>query len=193
MALFIEKGASGKIAKEFEAVCLGAPFKVVLHNSVPVETDAKTGCITHYTIPDLGQLSIAVLLSRLTHPRKLSGKDVRFIRKVLGIKQKKLASEIEVSVEHLSRFENGGPPLSPQGDKYLRLFAIRDAFNLKDMPDGKNKERLEEALDKVFYGMKLETAYDPNESMQFDFYHAPIDESLDHENGLGWSEDKSVA
>ncbi|MEL6450243.1 MAG: helix-turn-helix transcriptional regulator [Pseudomonadota bacterium] len=193
MALLNSKGAFEQIAETFEATCLGAPFKVLLHGSVSVEKHPVTQEIVGYTIPDLGQLAIAVLLSRLSHPRKLSGKDVKFIRKVLGIKQKKLAEEIEVSTEHLSRFENGGPPLSAQGDKYLRLFAIRDAFNLQDMPAGRKKDRLEEALDNVFYGMRLEVAHDPSETMQFDFFHLPSSDEPECPKNLGWAEEKTAA
>jgi DNA-binding transcriptional regulator YiaG len=193
MALLNSKGAFEQVAETFEATCLGAPFKVFLHDSVLVQNDPQTHEVMQYTIPDLGQLSIAVLLSRLSHPRKLSGKDVKFVRKVLGIKQKKLAEEIEVSVEHLSRFENGGPPLSAQGDKYLRLFAIRDAFNLQDMPDGKKKDMLEDALDKVFYGMRLEVTYDPSEALVFDFFHCSADDMSSCEHDLGWSKEKTAA
>lgn len=193
MALLKEKGAFEHIAETFEAKCLGAPFKVTLHDSVSVRKNPVTQEVVSYTIPDLGQLSIAVLLSRLSHPRKLCGKDVKFVRKVLGIKQKKLAEEIEVSVEHLSRFENGGPPLSAQGDKYLRLFAIRDAFNLHDMPEGKKKELLEESLDGVFYGMKLEVAHDPSEELHFDFSHVSAENNADYPDDLGWSRDKTAA
>lgn len=193
MALFSAEGAFEQIADTFEATCLGAPFKVFLHNSVTVQKCSNTNKIVNYTIPDLGQLAIATLLTRLSHPRKLCGKDVKFVRKVLGIKQKVLSEEIEVSVEHLSRFENGGPPLSAQGDKYLRLFAIRDAFNLQDMPDGKKKDQLEAALDKVFYGMKLEVAHDPSEILRFDFFHVATGQHDDCHAELGWSQECEAA
>ena len=43
--------------------------------------------------------------------RKLSGEEVRFLRKEVGMKAKAFAQRIEMSPENLSRVENGSEPL----------------------------------------------------------------------------------
>lgn len=149
------EGAVEDIASKFVADELGAPFKVVLHNSVEVKKNKSTGEIESYRIPDMPQLLNVVLITRLAHSQKLSGADIKFCRKVLSLQQKVLAQKLDISPEHLSRCEKGATPLSPSLDKLLRVFAIKEVVKLPDMPKGEEKAKLEVMLDEIFDGLTV--------------------------------------
>ncbi|MRI57715.1 hypothetical protein D8770_28020 [Methylobacterium sp. DB1607] len=92
----------------------------------------------------------AVVLQRVLHERKLSGPDIRFLRKCLGIKAKDLAQKIAVTAEHLSRCENKAVPISPASEKLLRLFMFKTAIKLAGYKSDEKKRKLEQALDDLF-------------------------------------------
>lgn len=157
------------VADCFEAQYLGAPFKVVLHEAVTV-VHAEDGSILKYTIPDPDGLYRSIAFKRLVHPRKLSGEDVRFLRKALGIRQKQLAEKIEVSPEHLSRCEKGVHPLSPTSEKLLRVYALKTAFKLHKVGASAAKTKLEDALDSLFDAVKVRSAHSANDELEFHFW-----------------------
>src|SRR5690242_459562 len=117
-----------RVVDRFEASDLGAPFKVVLNHSVKVTYDVATGEVVSYKIPDLDGLLWAVVITRILHPRKLFGADIKFIRKALGLKQKELASKIDLTIEHLSRCETNTLVMSPGSEKLFRIFALKSAL-----------------------------------------------------------------
>ncbi len=90
------------IEPRYEVDTLGAPFKVVVLDCVSKKTDQETGKVLT-TIPDLVGLIKAVVRSRVTHPRKLNGQELKFIRNALGIKANVVAAFFDMSPEHLSR------------------------------------------------------------------------------------------
>lgn len=173
------KEAVEHVADVFEATGLGAPFKVMLHDSVTVHKDPITGDVVSYKIPDLPQLLVVALITRLLVPRKLCGPEIKFARKVLGLKQQDLASKVEIGPEHLSRCENGVTPLSPGSDKLLRVFAFKEALKLPDMPKSDDKAKLEDALDKIFDQMKLSSVHDVEDCLELHF----VREVENFENG----------
>lgn len=112
------------VVAEYEADLLGAPFSVILDNSVQEEFCASCGAKLRTVIPDVEGLLHAVAMLRAIEPRKLSGADIRFIRKAMGWKSKDVARHLELRHEHLSRCEHGSRVLSPMAEKWLRLFVL---------------------------------------------------------------------
>ena len=69
-------GDGGPVAGHYLAKSLGAPFKVYLANGVEKKIDPISGKAMT-SIVDLPGLIAAVVRSRVSHPRKLSGNGVR--------------------------------------------------------------------------------------------------------------------
>ena len=61
--------ADTRVADQFEAVDLGAPFKVILHKAVRVKYD-ETGKTVSYNIPDLEGLLRTIVITRILIPRE---------------------------------------------------------------------------------------------------------------------------
>lgn len=159
-------GGSGDtcVVDEFNADMLGAPFKVILHNSVEVTYD-KSGEVVDYNIPDIDGLLRAIVLRRVLHERKLSGPDIRFLRKCLNLKAKDVAKKIEVTPEHLSRCENKALVISPASEKLLRLFLFKTAVKLASYKSEEKKKKLEQALDVLFELVDPVAVYDANDEL----------------------------
>lgn len=116
-----------RVVPAYQVDTLGSPFRVTLKESVEIRTDGATGKeIVH--IPDFVGMAHTVARCRAAHPRKLSGKDIVFLRKALGIRAKSLADYLDVSPEHLSRCETGTKVLSSATEKVLRLFVFAASF-----------------------------------------------------------------
>lgn len=166
--------ANSCVVESFEAKDLGAPFKVILDNSVKATIDHSTGEIVNYKIPDLPGLLRVVVMTRLLHPRKLSGPDLKFVRKAIGFKQKELAAKIELSVEHLSRCETDVFPMSPASEKLFRIFAFKSALKLHKIEACKEKTDLEDALDRLFDGIKTLPVHDAQKELVLHFYRGRV-------------------
>ena len=106
----------------YDADILGAPFKVILVNGV-TEVIGSDGQVK-VKVPNLSGLVRAVIKSRVLHPRKLQGADIRFIRRGLGLKAKTLAKQLDVTPEHFSRCEGATKTLSGSSEKIFRLLAF---------------------------------------------------------------------
>lgn len=160
-----QHGTSTRV-DQFDAIDLGAPFKVTLKDSVSVVSDDVTGELISYTIPDPDGLLRVVALARVLHARKLSGEDIRFLRKAVGVKQKELAQAIEIKAEHLSKVEAGTVPLGPGSEKLLRIFVAKTAHKIGDCG---HKGELETALDRVFSGLTPIAVHDAAAELAFSF------------------------
>jgi putative zinc finger/helix-turn-helix YgiT family protein len=71
-------------------------------------------------IPDLQGLARAAAMARALNPARLSGKEARFIRRALDMTQKEFAKAMELSPEHVSRWENDHKGLGGAGEKLVR-------------------------------------------------------------------------
>jgi putative zinc finger/helix-turn-helix YgiT family protein len=71
-------------------------------------------------IPDMQGLARATALARALSPERLTGKEVRFIRRALDMKQKDFAEAMDLSAEHVSRWENGHNGIGGAGEKLVR-------------------------------------------------------------------------
>lgn len=71
-------------------------------------------------IPDLEGLAKAVALIRALNPVRLSGSELKFIRKTLDMTQKEFAEKMDLAPETLSRWENNHPGTGEYSEKLLR-------------------------------------------------------------------------
>ena len=169
---------------------LGAPFKVILRDGVTKSTDQTTG-EEIITVPDIVGLIGAVVRSRVSHTRKLSGAEIKFIRHALGVQAKVIAEFLGVSPEHLSRCENGTKAMSLANEKLFRC-AVNLATRFEepgdvltypsdeqhaaiadDLKDEANKELV--GFLKSFFSMKINPVYvADDEPLTFEFTRKPL-------------------
>ena len=171
--MMVQHGGERKahVVDQFDATDLGAPFKVVLHDSVEVVLDGAGG-IAQYTIPNLEGLLRVVAMTRLMHPRKLSGPDIKFLRKATCLKQKELAAKIDLLPETLSRVEAGKQPISPGSEKLLRLYVLKTAMKLHAAKPGTAKADLAEAVDRLFDLLASVAAHAADDVLELHFHRA---------------------
>lgn len=169
------------VLPEYVAEHLNAPFKVVLKNSVRQIID-DCGNVEKIVIPNPRGLLKQVAITRLLFPRKLSGADIKFVRKSLKIKAIELADMLGITPEHLSRCESGERVLSPGVEKCMRLSVILDNFKLPEeaeeacVSNEKIRLKIEEfqeairRLQEVIRGMPISSVYDHEEQLELHFY-----------------------
>lgn len=179
----LRAGVETKIAPAYEATGLGAPFKVILEDAVKQTVCTKCGEVLETYIPDMEGLFHAVVFTRALEPRKLTGTEMRFMRRTMGWKAKDLAKHLGVSAEHLSRCENGTKVMAPATEKLFRLYAVLRT------PD---KEALNELdLSAVFDLIEVEATWDVTKPLKFVFVRRPRVVRLDEDNDK-WRKDQSV-
>ena len=108
-----------ELLAEYEDTRLGLP--VVLVSSVTETSCEKCGKRLSIIIPDLQGLIAAMATTRITKPRKLSGSDIRFLRKALTLTGKELAGHLDVAPETVSRWENDREPIGTKNERLLRM------------------------------------------------------------------------
>jgi len=179
-----------QIVHRYEVDTLGAPFKVFVLDCVTKKVDPETGKV-FTTIPDLVGLIQAVVRSRVTHPRKLNGAELKFIRNALGIKANTVATFFDMSPEHLSRCESGAKVMSSLTEKTYRLMMFLASFHPNPeelLLDAENGEEIAEDMEKKvkrpeqiakkfvehFLTMRIDAAYDAAEELCFEFSKEPL-------------------
>lgn len=75
-------------------------------------------------IPKMEQLHQAIAESLAKKKTKLLPPEIRFLRKHLGWSGADLARQFSVTVETVSRWENGRSPMSPTAEKLLRMCTL---------------------------------------------------------------------
>lgn len=190
----VQQGIEGVpcIAEKFLASDLGAPFRVYLHNSVTITTNEETGEVLSYKIPDLEGLIQAVVIKRVLDPRKLRGAELKFVRKSIGLKQKELAARIDMTPEHLSRCEADALVMSPSTEKLFRVFALKSAIKLNKEKASDAKTELEDAVDRIFDGMKPVSAFDVEHELEMHFSRVPVSGDVDSNDGH-WDGEQEAA
>src|SRR5690606_39098406 len=97
---------------------------------------------------DLPGLIAAIVKSRVLHPRKLSGDDLKYIRSALALKSSEVAAALDLTPEHYSRCENGTKTLSSATEKFYRMFVYLEAscrdIGLHEMSKGLKEMSKEE-------------------------------------------------
>ena len=117
------------------------------------------------TIPDLPGLIAAAAVARVRMPWKLNAKEVRFLRKALGLSAKELADKLEVTPETVSRWENGKAPIGPSNEKLLRMNV---GLGLASRAPGVNFDQNQIAE------MKIQAAYEPDSLPKLVFRRIPV-------------------
>jgi DNA-binding transcriptional regulator YiaG len=180
----------------YDADLLGAPFSVVLENSVWAEVCEKCESKVATIIPDLDDLVRSVAMCRAMMPRKLSGKEIKFLRTSVGCKAKEVAAKLDLAPEHLSRCENDVKPLGPLAERWFRLFIIvkaTDRLRKKAVDFVAVKKHMSIT---TLVDMKIETTWDPNVSLVLRLVHrktAPEPDLFDTETGEWEPEDQPKA
>jgi DNA-binding transcriptional regulator YiaG len=72
-------------------------------------------------VPDPEGLQIAVAVARVTVPHRLSGSEIRILRKAMGMQARALAEFLDVTPETFSRWENDREPIGTNPERLLRL------------------------------------------------------------------------
>lgn len=108
----------------YEETDLGLPYPITLNDGVEEEIDDETGERVGVSIPALEQLAAAVAVARALNPLQLDGREVRFIRRVIGMPAKDLAEALEMDAATLSRWENNKHPVGAWADKQVRMAAV---------------------------------------------------------------------
>lgn len=75
-------------------------------------------------IPRANELMKQLVLAVVEKPHGLTGQEVRFLRKHLGMSGSTFASHLGVDRSVVSRWENGHDPIGPQSDRLIRTVAI---------------------------------------------------------------------
>lgn len=75
---------------------------------------------------------IVLARARALEPRKLSGEELRFMRKAMGMKAKDMAKSLGITSEYLSRCENGKKTMSETTEKLFRLYVILNISRIYD-------------------------------------------------------------
>lgn len=117
--------------REYRDELIGLPG-VVLVDSIDRHECGRCGTGS-IAIPNLAGLIAAVAVTRAKMPQKLSGVEVRFVRKTLGWDAKTLAQKLDVTPETISRWENGHQPIGPASERLLRLMVL---LELEDQTPG---------------------------------------------------------
>ena len=75
-------------------------------------------------VPNADGLHRALARSVVAKSERLSGAEIRFLRKVLGWSGADFAQHMGTSAEIVSRWETGSAPIGPQADRLLRLMVM---------------------------------------------------------------------
>jgi DNA-binding transcriptional regulator YiaG len=209
-----EQTSAVRVVSNYELDTLGAPFKVVLLNGVTFDVNPLTG-EEKVNVCDLPGLIRAVVRSRVTHPRKLNGAELRFVRHALGVKAKSLAEFLEISPEHFSRCESGQKVMSASSEKVFRLYAYfasytpdpekllekpeklleKSAGGPEPMPDAKMDKIAKDFINR-FMSLRIQNLFNPNDELCFEFRRGSperecpecgIEESCNDNDGGGWT------
>ena len=108
--------AGGRVLPRFLDTLMG--IRVLLINSAfEAEQDGEKVPV----VPDIQGLEAAIAVARVTVPEKLSGKEIRFLRKAICKKASELARFLDVTPETFSRWENDREVMSTNAERVFRL------------------------------------------------------------------------
>jgi DNA-binding transcriptional regulator YiaG len=145
--------SAGKILPEFTMDHLGTSFKVILVNSVRQISHNENG-ETETFIPDEQGLHKAIASKRALDPKKLTGGDIKFLRKSLGMRAKDLASTLDISAEYLSRCEAGDKTMASNVEKMLRLVVLLEIYYVLEKATEIAPDAIKRSLRRLQKGME---------------------------------------
>jgi len=110
-----------RVIREFrDDALLGLPG-VVLVNAVTETVCTRCGQVEGITIPNPAGAIAAAGIARVMHPVKLTGAELRAVRRAAGRTAKDLAAVLDVRAETVSRWETGAEPIGSANEKLARL------------------------------------------------------------------------
>jgi putative zinc finger/helix-turn-helix YgiT family protein len=83
------------------------------------------------SIPRLEELHRLLAKVLIEKPTRLTGDEVRFLRKSLGWSGSDFAKHMGVAGETVSRWENDAAPIGPQADRLLRLLVVQGSPTIR--------------------------------------------------------------
>lgn len=106
------------------------------------------------SIEDVDGLHKALALALVMKPSKLSGGEVRFLRKEMELSQSSLATSLGTSVQTVAMWEKGKARISGPADKMLRVL-VKGHFNnnvhVKRLIEALNNLDLQDHDDKMIF------------------------------------------
>ena len=96
---------------------------IILTESAEEELDAE-GNRVGISIPEMEALVAAVAVTRALIPVQLSGAEVRFIRKAIGLSAKDFSGGLDIDPATYSRWENDKHQVGAWADKQVRMAVI---------------------------------------------------------------------
>lgn len=118
----IECGHQTEAREEDRELVLGLPYHVVV-SGAPVHVCPNCGA--RYPGLRAPQASLESLARWIVQrPGRLQASEVQFIRHTLGWSQEQLGRRLGVTVETISRWENGKRPLGYQSELALRFLVL---------------------------------------------------------------------
>jgi transcriptional regulator with XRE-family HTH domain len=115
-----------KTLERYEDHDLGLPYPVIVRDAAVAEIDDESSETLAISIPHLDYYFAAVALARALHPLQLGGADMRFMRKVLGMKAKDFAARIPIAAATYSRYENDREATSDFVDQLIRHYVCAE-------------------------------------------------------------------
>ncbi len=76
------------------------------------------------TIPAIGQLHSVIAEVIVTHPAKITGQELRFLRTEMGLTQAQLAAIVKVTPLTVSRWERNESPANDTAEMLIRILAV---------------------------------------------------------------------
>ncbi|WP_437713418.1 type II TA system antitoxin MqsA family protein [Sorangium sp. So ce448] len=113
---------------------------------VGVEVRRCTSCGHHeLVLPRVTELHRTIAHAVIHKPARLSGAEVRFLRKYLGWSGTDFAKHMGVDPSTVSNWENDKDPIGPTSDRLLRLMVARgapvDDYSLENLTKIENTRR----------------------------------------------------
>ncbi len=76
------------------------------------------------TIPAIGQLHRVIAEGVVTHPAKMTGQELRFLRTEMGLTQARLAKILKVTLLTISRWERNETSINDAAEMLVRLHSV---------------------------------------------------------------------
>lgn len=165
-----------RVIAEFDASgLLGTPFSVFIHEAVKEKYCLECGAVIGHVIPNPDNLIAVAAIFRACDPSKLSGAEIRFLRKSLCLKAKDMAARLDISAEQFSRYENGSRPISEVYEKLLRaMVCIHHLESAKTI----------DVDIRSINSMNIISARDVGNPLSYRLIQVPVDEPNGH--GVKW-------
>ncbi|MDK4723389.1 helix-turn-helix domain-containing protein [Rhizobium sp. CNPSo 3968] len=97
-------------------------LKNVVISGIPVEVDDDGDEII--TIPAINELHHVIALGIVSHPKGISGDELRFLRTEMGLTQAELASMVHRDKQSIGRWERGEIDIDSPVEAIIRRMAI---------------------------------------------------------------------